>query len=126
MFKAMSPIVVRNLIEGQADVLSEELQRETAYFRSINCPICYKSGGCEKRLRVPKIVTGPDGYPEVTNSPFDSDRNLPQGIAHCIHCGTDFDPGSSVIIHTEASSLQPVDLDPATRIVSPPQDPHLR
>lgn len=123
MFKAMDPSIVRALIEGQPDVLSAEVQAERELYERISCPVCFESGGCEKRLRPPKVVVDEDG-PTVVRSPFSSNRALPQGYAHCVHCGTDFDPHSGLITKTEASGLQPVDLDPAARIVAPPQGPH--
>ena len=124
MFKTMDPSIIRALIEGQPDALSEETKAEEQLFRNLSCPMCYEAGGCQKRLRQPKIVVDGDGMPTVAVSPFVSGRSLPQGYAHCVHCGTDFDPRSGFIMKTEASSLQPVDLDPAATIVFPPSDPH--
>jgi len=124
MFKSMDPSIIRALIEGQPDVLADEVKAEKELYSRISCPMCYEAGGCEKRLRQPKIVIGDDGTPEVLSSPFVSGQPLPQGYAHCVHCGTDFDPHSGVIAKTEASGIQPIDLDPATTIVYPPSDPH--
>jgi hypothetical protein len=123
MLKPMDPDIVRALLEGQPDALSEEVRREEEVFRNLSCPMCYETG-CQKKIRAAKIVIGEDGTPEMLVSPFVSGRALPQGYAHCIHCGTDFDPHSGVISHTEASNIAPVDLDPATRIVAPPSNPH--
>lgn len=124
MFKPMDPDLIRELIKTQPDVISEEAKQEQELYKNLSCPVCYESGGCEKRLKPPKVVLGEDGRPQVVSSPFSNGRALPQGYAHCIHCGTDFDPRSGVIMRTEASSIQPVDLDPATTIVFPPSDPH--
>lgn len=124
MFKAMDPSIVRALLEGQHDSLSDEVNAENGFYHKLTCPVCYAAGGCEKRLRQPKIAIGEDGTPEVLVSSFVPGQSLPQGFAHCAHCGTDFDPYSGLIMKTEASSIQPVDLDPATKIVSPLSDPH--
>lgn len=123
MFRPMDPTLLRSLLEGQHDVLSEEAKEETKLYQSTSCPMCYEVGGCEKRIRPPKIIAEPDGPPTVVSSPFISGRDLPQGYAHCIHCGTDFDPRSGIIMKTEASTITPVDFDPAATIVSPPSNP---
>jgi hypothetical protein len=125
MFKPMDQELARSLLEGQPDLLSEEAKEEEELYRNLRCPICYE-GGCEKLMVAPRIVAGPNGEPVVAVSPFVDGKNLPQGYAHCIHCGTDFDPRSGVIRKTEASQILPVDLDPATTIVSPPSDPRLK
>lgn len=124
MFQTMDPSIIRALIEGQPDVLSEEVKAENELFSKISCPMCYEAGGCEKRLRPPKVVIDEDGNPNVVVSPFTPNQALPQGYAHCVHCGTDFDPHSGLIMKTEASGIEPVDLDPAAKIVFPPSDPH--
>jgi len=122
MLKVLAPSIVRALLEGQPDVLSAEAQADVEFYARISCPICYEVGGCEKHLRPPKVILGEDG-PTVVQSPFSSNQALPQGYAHCVHCGTDFDPHSGLIVKTEASVLQPVDLDPATKIAAPPSGP---
>lgn len=124
MFQTMDPNLIRELINGQPDIISEEAKQEEELFKKLACPMCYEAGGCEKRLRPPKVVVDENGEPTVAVSPFTTGRALPQGFAHCIHCGTEFDPHSGVIFKTEASGIQPVDLDPASRIASPPSDPH--
>lgn len=123
MFKPMDPDTVRSLIEGQEDVISQALEEEGKLFENLSCPMCYESG-CEKRIDAPRVVPGPDGEPVVAASPFVSGRTLPQGYAHCIHCGTDFDPRTGFIRKTEATRVRPVELDPAAMIVSPQSDPH--
>jgi len=109
MFKTLDPSIVRALIEGQPNVLSDEAKTEAEFYRRISCPMCYATGGCEKRLRPPKIVPDEDGSPIVVASPFSSSQALPQGYAHCVHCGTDFDPHSGIIMKTEASRIAPID-----------------
>jgi hypothetical protein len=123
MLKAMDPSMICALIEGQPDVLAEEAKAERELYSRISCPMCHEPGGCEKRLRAPKVLIDEDGQPTVVQSPFSPDRALPQGYAHCVHCGTDFDPYSGLIAKTEATGIAPVDLDPAATIVAPPSDP---
>lgn len=124
MFTTMDLDIIRALIEGQPDVLAEELKAESEFYKHVTCPMCHTVGSCEKRLRPPKVVIEEDGTPEVVSSPFSSGLALPQGYARCVHCSTDFDPYSGVISKTEASGIVPVDVDPAARIVAPPSDPH--
>jgi len=104
-------------------VLATEAKAEKDFYERLACPMCYEAGGCEKRLRPPRVAVNEEGEPVVVASPFSSIRALPQGYAHCVHCGTDFDPASGVISRTEATGIQPVDLDPAARIVGSPSDP---
>jgi len=122
MFKPMDQELARSLIEGHIDVIAEEAKVEAELYANTRCPICFE-GGCEKRTLESRIVAGEDGAPVVVSSPFVPGKVLPQGYAHCIHCGTDFDPRSGVIRKTEASQILPVDVDPAATIVSPPSDP---
>lgn len=123
MFKPMDPDLIQDLIAGHEDVISREAEEEALLFKNLKCPMCYE-GGCEKRIPPPRVIPGPRGEPVIASSPFVSGKVLPQGYAHCIHCGTDFDPRTGFIRQTEASQVQPVDLDPASRISFPQSDPH--
>ena len=118
----MDPDKVRELLEGHDDVLAQETKEEEELYKNLKCPMCYE-GGCEKRITPSRVVPGPNGEPVVAVSPFVSGKNLPQGYAHCIHCGTDFDPRSGIIRQTEASQIMPVDTDPASTIVFLQSDP---
>ncbi len=108
MFKPMDQALARALIEGQPNVIEKEAAEERALYDNTRCPICFE-GGCEKRLLESRIVMGEDGYPTVVASPFTQGKALPQGYAHCMHCGTDFDPRTGVIRKTEASQILTVD-----------------
>lgn len=120
----MDPSVIRELIKGQPDVISDEIKAENELYKNLSCPVCYESSGCEKRLRPPKILVSEAGV-TLETSPFVTNRALPQGYAHCVHCGTDFDPRSGFIMKTEASTIAPVDVDSASTLIFPPSDPHL-
>ena len=105
----MDPEDIRKLIEGQPDVLALEAQEEAKLYKDTMCPMCFQSG-CEKIIPPPKIVEGPDG-PSIIQSPFVDGKSLPQGYAHCIHCGTDFNPRTGMIMKTEASMIHGPQLD---------------
>lgn len=112
MFKPMDPDLIRKLIEGQPDVISQEAKAEEALYKNVECPMCGQME-CEKKIRAPKVVDVGDG-PVLAVSPFVEGKALPQGYAHCIHCGTDFSPRTGVIMQTEASMIHapPGDLPP--------------
>lgn len=116
MLKPMNPDLIRSLLEGHTDVITPEVQKEQELYQKLSCPICYEKG-CEKRIAAPKILPGENGEPVILNSPFSPDRVLANGYAHCKHCGTDFDPETSVIRSTETTAIAPVDEDPAAKIV---------
>lgn len=122
MFKPMDQELARALIEGQPDIITKEAEEERELYSNTRCPICFE-GGCEKRTLESRVAISKSGEPVVIASPFIQGRVLPQGYAHCIHCGTDFDPRTGVIRRTEASQVLTVDLDPAATLVSPPSDP---
>ena len=111
MLKTMDPDVARALIDGHTDILSAEVEAEAKKYSNLNCPMCHEQG-CEKRIYAPKVVITPRGPEPVT--PFSSDKILPRGYAHCVHCSTDFNPDSGIILETEASIIHapPSDLPP--------------
>ena len=99
----MDPEIIRQLLQREEDVLSPAIKAEESLCRNTRCPICRQSG-CEKRVRPPKIVLDEAGSPVVVSSPFGLSL-LPEGYAHCIHCGTDFNPYTGMIFKTEASMI---------------------
>lgn len=101
--KPMDPKLIRKLLENQRDILTTEVKAEEALYRHTQCPIC-GSTGCEKRIQPPKIVLNSDGTPMVLRSPFGSGP-LPEGHAHCLNCGTNFNPHTGMIFQTEASMI---------------------
>ena len=103
MFKPMDPDQVRKLLEGHDDIIGPDAKAEEALYRHTSCPMC-GGGDCEKRIRDAKIVTDEEGQPVVAQSPFGSGI-LPEGYAHCINCGTDFNPYTGMIFTTEASII---------------------
>lgn len=122
MFKPMDQELARALIEGQSDVIAKEVREEEELYANTRCPICFEAS-CEKIVLESRIVVGEDGRPTVVSSPFTEGKALPQGYAHCMHCGTDFDPRTGIIRQTETSQVITVDLDPAATLASPPSDP---
>ena len=101
--KFMDPELIRQLLQGEEDILSPEIKAEEALYRNTRCPLCGQ-GGCEKRVRAPKIILGDSGEPVVATSPFGIGP-LPEGYAHCIHCNTDFNPQTGMIFKTDASMI---------------------
>ena len=101
--KTMDPKLIRELLANQTDILTPEVKAEEAFYRHTRCPLC-NEGGCEKKLYQPKVTLDENGEPVVDTSMFSSGI-LPEGYAHCIHCGTDFNPYTGVIFSTEASMI---------------------
>src|SRR3990172_2173463 len=101
--KFMDPELIRQLLQGEEDILTPEIKVEGALYRNTCCPLCGQ-GGCEKRVRTPKIILGDNGEPVVATSPFGMGP-LPEGYAHCIHCSTDFNPHTGMIFKTAASMI---------------------
>jgi hypothetical protein len=99
----MNPEIIRQLLKSEEDILSPAIKAEEALYRNTRCPMC-RQDGCEKRIRAPKIMLNENGEPVVTTSPFGMGP-LPDGYAHCIHCGTDFNPYTGMIFKTEASMI---------------------
>jgi hypothetical protein len=111
MFEPMDPDLAHALIEQEPDVLSEAIKKETELYANIACPMCYQNGA-EKRIPPPRFEISTDGLPMLRNSALLTSRPLPAGYAHCLHCGTDFDPHSGLIRQTEASIIADPDSDP--------------
>jgi hypothetical protein len=103
MLKPMDPNLTRQLLEQHQDVLSAEIKAEEALYRNTQCPMC-GSGECQKKIRAPKIGMDEDGLPTIVVSPFGSGP-LPDGYAHCLNCGTDFNPHTGMVFRTEASMI---------------------
>jgi len=103
MFQPMDPDLVRSLIEGQPDVLSDEVKRDEELYKNAQCPMCYERG--MQKVLLPSQVLPTEAGPEVISSPFTEGQILPQGYAHCDHCSTDFDPYTGIIRQSEASMI---------------------
>lgn len=99
----MDPEVIRQLLKSEEDTLTPAIKAEEALYRNTRCPICGQNG-CEKRVRPPRVVIDDRGEPVVVSSPFGLGP-LPEGYAHCIHCGTEFNPYTGMIFRTEASMI---------------------
>ena len=107
-FIEMDPELVRNLIEGEEDLITQAVDIENEFYKHVRCTMCGQ-GECERKMRPPKVVMGKDG--PVVTSPF-GDGILPESFAHCIHCGTDFNPFTGMIFKTEASMIHAPESDP--------------
>ena len=99
----MDPELIRQLLKTEKDILSPAIKSEEALYRNTRCPMCGQDG-CEKRVNPPKVIMDERGEPVVVSSPFGLGP-LPDGYAHCVHCGTEFNPYTGMIFRTEASMI---------------------
>jgi hypothetical protein len=103
VFKTMDQAVIRKLLEEQEDILTPAIKSDRAFFNNTRCPMCGE-GECQKKSYEPKIEIGDNGEPIVRQSSFGSGP-LADGYAHCIDCGTDFNPYTGMIFSTEVSMI---------------------
>jgi hypothetical protein len=103
MLRSMDPNTIRELLASHTDTLTPEIKAEEAFYRNTQCPMC-GSGGCKKLIRAPKVLIGEDGGQEIVQSPFGM-SSLPEGYAHCLNCGTDFNPHTGMVYGTDASII---------------------
>lgn len=87
-FKEMRPEDVMKALEGHQDVLSGEVAKEQAFFRAVPCPRCRS-----RSLN----------YSVDSRKPFTSGSPLPNKIAICLECETEFDPYTGLILRTTTS-----------------------
>ena len=104
MLTLMDPDVARQLINSCTDVITPAAAAEAERYSKLKCPVCYQ-GGCVKVLTPVRIVQTPEGH-SIISSPF-GDSVIPQGHAHCIHCETNFDPDTGIILNSPASMISP-------------------
>ena len=109
MLKPMDPTLLCQLVQGQPDVLTKEIEEDNELYRRLRCPVCGRSG-CSKKLETPLLVEGDNGTVAI-RTPF-GDSVLPEGHAQCGHCETEFDPYTKVIRGTEASLIFSQQSDP--------------
>jgi hypothetical protein len=107
----MDPDIARALIAEEPDTLTEAARKEAELYANIACPMCYQNGA-EKRIPPPRFEISEDGLPQLASSSFSPNRPLPVGYAHCLHCGTDFDPHSGLIRQTDVSLIAGPESDP--------------
>lgn len=100
----MDPEVIRQMLEGQEDILTPAAKAEDKLYQNTQCPICGERG-CQKVIRAPKVKVNQAGEPELIESPFNSSDPLPQGHAQCTHCDTEFNPLTGMIFHSDASMI---------------------
>lgn len=105
----MDPNRVRELIQGEPDILTRAVAMESEKYAALRCPVCSASG-CIKVVEPTRITTLPDGSPQLI-TPFGSDM-LPRGFARCVQCNTDFDPQTSVIRKSDATVIASSSEDP--------------
>ena len=87
-FKPLSEKRIRELLEGQEDLLTPLVKKEEAFFRSRSCPLCHGAA-------VPFVD---EKRPFVPNNP------LPNRRLRCSSCGAEFDPYSGLVTRVSAGS----------------------
>ena len=95
MYDSMDRDTIKALLEKHTDIISKAAKEEIELYKHTLCPNC-NCGGCYKKLPTPKIVPGPDGYPQVINAPFGNSPIL-EGFAFCPTCQTEFNPRTGLI-----------------------------
>lgn len=119
----MDPDKIRELLSQHEDTLSQEIEEDRKLFSECRCPACMDKNSV-KRIYAPKVVPGMDGTPQLLESPFAPEDPLPQGYAHCMGCGTDYNPHTGIILRSEESLIEPPEpMDPAFRLHVPHSDP---
>lgn len=83
-FQEMDPDVIRQLIEGQENVIAPAVAREQGFLQGVACPSC--GGPTDVRLDVKR--------------PFVQGSILPNKILVCSLCGTELDPRSGIILRS--------------------------
>jgi hypothetical protein len=95
VFKTMDPDVIRQLIEGEPNVLEDAVKEDHEIYKKARCPKCFAKN-CQKKTDAPKIIMSEEG-PQVVSSPFNSDSVIAEGHAQCLECGTEFYPETGLI-----------------------------
>ena len=104
MLKPMDPDTIRQMLDGEEDILTPAAKAEDAHYRATRCPVC-NEGGCIKVISEIRVELNELGETEIIQSPFSSLEPLPQGYARCIHCDTEFNPYTGMIYQTAASMI---------------------
>ena len=80
--KPLTQDEIWKLLEGQVDVLTPLAQREQAFFKNCQCPVC-------------------NGYAhhQTVNArnPYSQGSPLPNKVLRCINCSTEFDPYTNLV-----------------------------
>lgn len=89
----ISSKVIKNLIEGQVDIITKKAEQDEAFYMRQTCPRC--KGTCRKI-----------GNP---HSLFVEGELLPQFHSQCLACGCEFDPKTGLIykLGNVAQALEP-------------------
>lgn len=88
-FQALDLETIRQLLEGQEDVLTPQIQKEQAYFRALPCPVC-------RNQATTSMIDGVN--------PFSPGATLPNRVLVCTRCSAEFDPYTGLIRKVISSS----------------------
>lgn len=80
IFKPMDPALARKALEGHLDVLSPAAQESDEFFARLSCPSC--GGECMKFVDPTRL--------------FREGAVLPNYLARCKACGTEFEPMTGI------------------------------
>ena len=81
IFKPMKREDVFKALEDQEDILTPAVKRHVELFQSLSCPYC-NGDRCAAILD--------------TSRPFREGELLPNYLARCLSCGTDFEPRTGI------------------------------
>lgn len=88
IFKTLPAVAVRKALEGQEDVITPAVKDHEAFFKRLSCPSC----GGEVMPVVHPVMNRETG----TRSPFRSGSVLPNYLAKCKICETEFEPHTGI------------------------------
>lgn len=83
IFKEMDPDKIRELLEGQENIISPEVEKHEEYFSQLECLYC--GGSCR-----PTLLPG--------QKIFEDNSLLPNYSAECNDCGCQFSPYTKIEI----------------------------
>lgn len=78
----MDPDIVKKLLEGRADLVTQKTEERDAFYAAQVCPRC--GGNCQKLGNYHTMHTG--------------DGPLPKFCLRCLACGEEFDPHTGITL----------------------------
>ncbi len=88
IFKEMNPEDVVKQLEGHRNVIKDEMAKVDEYFSKLECVAC--RGSCHPVVNSEKL--------------FESNSILPNFLAECNECGTQFSPYTKILVRKPQSN----------------------
>ena len=88
IFKTLPAATVRKALEGQEDILSPAQKEHESFFKRLSCPAC----GGEVMPVIHPVMNPETGQ----RSPFRAGSVLPNYLAKCKVCETEFEPYTGI------------------------------